>query len=129
VLYRWAADAVLMLHLAFIAFVVFGALLSLAWRWTPVIQLPAAAWGFYAELTGRICPLTILENDLRGRAGLSGYGESFIEHYLLRVIYPEGLSGAVQFALAAVVIAANGAIYAAILLRRRRQARLPAIHS
>ena len=120
--YRLAADAVLLLHLAFIAFVVFGAVLALRWRWMPLVQIPAAAWGAFVEATGRLCPLTLLENAFRTRAGASGYGESFVEHYLLRVIYPEGLTVTVQLVLAVVIIAVNAAIYGVVLHRLRRPA-------
>lgn len=120
--YRLAADAVLLLHVAFIAFVMLGALLALKWRWTMAVQLPAAAWGIFVELTGRICPLTFIENDLRIRAGLAGYGDSFVEHYLLRVIYPNGLTSSAQLVLAALIIAVNAGIYGR-MLRQHRDAR------
>ena len=115
--FRLAADAVLLLHLAFIVFVMFGALLALRWRRVAVAQIPAAAWGVFVEATGRVCPLTLLENALRVRAGASGYGESFIEHYLLRVIYPDGLTSADQVALAVAILLINGVVYG-VLLRR-----------
>lgn len=116
---RLAADAVLILHLAFIAFALFGAVLALRWRWIPLVQLPAAAWGFFVELTGRLCPLTELENHFRASAGQVGYSESFIERYLLPIIYPSGLTRHVQFVLAAIVIAVNVAAYCFLLWRRR----------
>ena len=116
---RLAADAVLVAHLAFILFASFGALLALRWRWIPLLQLPAAAWGIFVEATGRICPLTFLENALRVRGGANGYGESFVEHYLLPVVYPAGLTPGIQVALAAVIAALNAAIYAAVLRRSR----------
>jgi hypothetical protein len=81
--YRLAAEAVLLLHLAFIVFAVLGAALTARWRWVVWVHVPAAAWGFFVELTGRVCPLTDAENALRIRAGQSGYSESFLEHYLL----------------------------------------------
>ena len=122
--YSVAAAAVLLLHLAFVLFVVFGALLvarrpRLAW-----LHLPAAAWGFYIEASGRGCPLTALENLLRMRAGLAGYGDSFVEHYLLPLIYPGSLTRELQLALAAGVVAVNLALYGWMLLapaRRRRR--------
>lgn len=120
--YRLAADAVLFLHLAFIAFVMFGALLALRWHWFALVHVPAAAWGFFVELTGRICPLTVVENDFRRRAGESGYADSFVEHYLLKVIYPEGLTSAVQIAIATLILVVNGAIYAWLIHRSRRGA-------
>jgi hypothetical protein len=111
-LFRLAAEAVLLIHLAFIVFALLGAAIAVRWRWIIVVHLPAAIWGFFVELTGRICPLTYLENYLRIRAGLSGYSESFIEHYMLAVIYPVGLTREIQFILAGVVVVVNIAIYA-----------------
>ena len=109
--FQLAAEAVLLIHLAFILFVLFGAAIEVRWRWIIFLHLPAATWGFFVELTGRICPLTYLENCLRVKAGLSGYTEGFIEHYLLAVIYPAGLTREVQFILAGGVAAVNIAIY------------------
>ena len=120
-LYRLAAEAVLLLHLAFIAFVVAGAVLAARWRWLPLVHLPVAAWGFFVEVTGRICPLTYAENYLRVRAGEAGYAESFIEHYLLAIIYPAGLTREAQFVLAGGVVVVNVAIYAWLFHRRRRR--------
>jgi len=123
VITRLAADAVLVAHLAFILLASFGALLALRWWWIPFVQLPAAAWGIFVEATGHACPLTLLENTLRMRAGASGYAESFIEHYLLALIYPAGLTHGVQLVLAAVIVALNVAIYA-VVLRRSQSGRL-----
>jgi hypothetical protein len=120
--YRIGADAILLLHLAFIAFVVFGALLALRWRWMSLVHVPAAAWGIFVELTGRTCPLTFIENSLRIHAGSAGYAESFVEHYLLRIIYPEALTGAHQAALAGLILVVNGAIYGWVLHRLHRSA-------
>ena len=119
-LYRLSAEAVLLFHLAFIAFVVAGAVLAARWRWLPLVHLPVAAWGFFVEVTGRICPLTYAENYLRVRAGEAGYAESFIEHYLLAIIYPAGLTREAQFVLAGVVVVVNVAIYAWLFHRRRQ---------
>jgi hypothetical protein len=124
-LYRLGAEAVLLLHFSFIAFVLFGGLLALRWRWVVLAHLPAAAWGCFVELTGRICPLTYVENDLRSRAGLSGYSEGFIEHYLLPVIYPAGLTRHVQFALAGLVVIVNVAAYGWLVLRHLKACREP----
>ena len=121
-LFRIAADAVLVLHLGFIVFALFGAVLAVRWRWLPLVHLPAAAWGFFIEISGRVCPLTWLENDLRLRAGQAGYRDSFIEHYLLNVIYPSGLTREIQFILAGVVLVVNAAIYTWLLSRGARTA-------
>ena len=117
--FRLAADGVLLLHLAFILFALLGAAMAVRWRWLPLVHLPAAAWGVFVELTGRICPLTYLENFLRIKAGQSGYTGSFIEHYLLNIIYPSGLTREIQFALAATVVVVNIAIYGWLISRRR----------
>lgn len=117
--YRLGADAVLLLHFAFIAFVLLGGLLAVRWPRVVVAHLPAAAWGVFVELTGRICPLTYVENDLRMRAGESGYSQGFIEHYLLPVIYPAGLTQRIQFVLAGVVVLVNVLAYGWLLRRRR----------
>ena len=117
---RILADAVVALHLAFIVFVVAGGLLALRWRWAPLVHLPAAAWGVFVEVTGRVCPLTPLENSLRQAAGASGYTGGFVEHYVVPIVYPAGLTPSVQLALAAVVVVANVIVYAAVGWRRRR---------
>lgn len=119
--FRFAADGVLLLHLVFILFALFGGALAQRWRWMPLVHLPVAAWALFVELTGRLCPLTYLENDLRIRAGQSGYTESFVGHYLLAVIYPSGLTREIQFVLAVTVVVINIAIYVWLVLRRPTQ--------
>ena len=120
-IHRLAADAVLLLHLGFILFVLLGGLLALRWRWAPLLHLPAAAWGVYVELSGGLCPLTPLENRLRIAAGEAGYTGGFIEHYLLALIYPAGLTHEIQYVLAAIVVGVNGLAYAWVWRRRRRR--------
>lgn len=120
-LHRLAADAVLLLHLGFILFVLLGALLALRWRRAPLLHLPAAAWGVYIELSGGLCPLTPLENRLRVAAGEAGFAGGFIEHYLLALIYPAGLTPHIQYLLAAIVVVVNALVYAWVLARRRRR--------
>ena len=123
---RLAADALLLLHLAFVVFALFGGLL-VAWRaWFAALHLPTAAWAAWIEASGGICPLTPWENRLRQRAGDSGYEGGFVEHYLIPVLYPAGLTPALQQRLALVVVAVNLAIYLtvfAVQLRRRRTQR------
>jgi len=125
-LYHVAADAVLLLHLAFIAFIILGAVLVTRWRWLVIIHIPAAMWGFLVELTGRICPLTYAANFFRVKAGQSGYTESFIEHYLLAIIYPAGLTREVQLVLAGIVFAINVAIYIWLVLPLHQSGRTDA---
>jgi hypothetical protein len=114
------ADLVLVLHFAFIAFAVFGALAWLRWRYAPLVHLPAVEWGAGIELAGGICPLTPLENALRRAAGDPGYAGGFIERYLGSIIYPAGLTPATQWLLAAGLLVVNLALYAWVLRRRRR---------
>lgn len=119
--YRVLADAVLVLHLAFIVFVVAGGLLALRWRWAPFVHLPAACWGAFIIATGGLCPLTPLENALRRAAGAEGYPGGFIEHYLLPVIYPAGLTPSMQLMLAALAVTANLLAYSLVWLICRRR--------
>lgn len=115
--YRLLADLLVALHFGFILFVVLGGLFALRWRRAVWIHIPAALWGAWIEIAGWICPLTPLERSLRRRAGQAGYEGGFIEHYLIPVIYPRGLTREVQLWLAVFVLAANVAIYVAVLRR------------
>jgi len=117
--YRFAAAAVLAAHLAFVLFVVCGGLLVLrrpGWAW---VHLPAVAWAAAVEFSGWICPLTPLEVALRRRAGEAGYGGDFVEHYLVALIYPNGLTRELQMLIGAVVLLVNLAVYW-VLWRRWR---------
>ena len=119
-IHRLAADAVLLLHLGFILFVLLGGVLAVRWRRAPLLHLPAVAWGVNIELSGGLCPLTPLENRLRIAAGDAGYAGGFIEHYLLALIYPAGLTQDVQYVLAAIVVGVNALAYGWVWRRRRR---------
>lgn len=116
------ADLVLVAHLAFIAFAVLGALLALRWAWAPLVHLPALAWAAWIELTGGLCPLTPLENSLRRAAGESGYTASFVEQYLVPVVYPAGLTSRGQLWLGAGLLLLNALLYATVIARRRARA-------
>jgi hypothetical protein len=98
--------------------VVFGGLLVTRWPSVAWVHLPAAAWGAWVEFAGWLCPLTPLENWLRTQSGGSAYTSSFIEHYLMPLLYPSELSRELQYALGALVILVNAVIYAALLRRR-----------
>ncbi len=117
--YSLAADAVVVIHLLFIVFVVFGGLLALRnWRWA-FVHLPAAVWGIFVEISGGICPLTPLENLLREKAGGVVYHDGFIEQYLLPTIYPEALTRQTQISLGLAVLLLNLVIYLAVYWRSR----------
>jgi len=124
-LYQLLADAVLAVHLAFIAFVLGGGLLAfwrprLAW-----LHLPAAAWGALIEIMGWTCPLTPLENYFLKLAGGTAYQGDFIARYLLPIIYPAGLTPKVQVFMGGVVIVLNCIIYAAVIIKSRRRQLIP----
>jgi hypothetical protein len=115
-----AADFVVLLHFAFILFVVIGGLVVLRWPRFMWLHIPAVAWGAFIELTGRVCPLTPLENRLRIAAGQAGYSGGFIEEYLIPVVYPEGMTRWFQISLGVGVIAINLVFYGVLVARRRR---------
>jgi hypothetical protein len=124
VIYRWFADLVIVIHFAFIAFAVVGAALLLVKRvprWFAFVHLACATWASYVMFTGRICPLTPLENHLRRLGGEAGYSEGFIERYLLGVIYPDGLTREIQIALGVGVLVLNVLIYSYVVFRRQQQ--------
>jgi len=112
-IFRLLADLTIVVHFAFLAFVVAGGLLARRRRWLIAPHLLAAAWGTYVELApGVICPLTPLENAFAEKAGMAGYEGDFVEHYLVPVLYPDGLTHAAQRVLAALVVLVNVAVYA-----------------
>jgi len=112
-----AADLLVLLHLAFIIFVVAGGLAVFKWPWMAFLHIPAAVWGAMIEYRGWICPLTPWENSLRKLAGEEGYTEGFIEHYILQIIYPPDLTRDMQTTLGTVVVVINLLIYAVLLYR------------
>jgi len=109
--YPLLADSVVVVHLGFILFAVFGGLLALRWRWIPWLHLPAVTWAAVVEINGWICPLTPLEVRLRLLAGEAGYAGGFVEQYLVPIIYPPGLTPGTQVLLGAAVVAINVAFY------------------
>ncbi|HEX3631237.1 MAG TPA: DUF2784 domain-containing protein [Casimicrobiaceae bacterium] len=119
--YRFAADAVLAVHLAFVLFVTCGGLLVLRIPRLAWLHLPAVAWAAFVELSGSICPLTPLELALRRGAGEAGYGGDFFEHYLVALIYPAGLTRELQMAIGAAVLLINLVVY--FVLWRRQSIR------
>lgn len=117
--HRLLADLVLLLHAAFVAFVMFGGLLVVRWPRAAWLHLPLVAWGAGIEFLGGICPLTPLENHWRHLAGEQGYAGGFVEHYVVAALYPDGLTRNVQVALGLLVLAVNAAIYGWIWRRNR----------
>jgi hypothetical protein len=118
VIFRLLADATVFLHLAFVLFVLGGGLLVLRWPRVAWVHIPAAAWGAWVEFAGWICPLTPVENWLRHRGGQAAYAGSFVDQYLVPVLYPPALSREIQWVLGAFVVAINAGVYLFVLRRR-----------
>lgn len=123
--YRLLADLLVVVHGAFVLFVVAGGLTVLWRRWMAWVHLPCAAWGAAIEFGGWICPLTPWEQALRRQAGAAGYNGGFVEHYLIPLIYPAGLTRGLQIALGVAVLAVNVAVYARVFARRGGDPRAP----
>ena len=115
------ADALVVVHFAFAAFVVVGGFLAWRWRWVVFLHLPALAWGTWVELSSTVCPLTPLENHWRRLGGEAGYPGGFLAHYLGALLYPLGLTPQVQWSLAALLVTLNVIAYWGLLQRARRR--------
>lgn len=125
IMFQLAADLVVLFHLCFILFSLAGGVLSFyekKWAW---VHIPTALWAGFVELSGWICPLTPLENWLRLRAGQAGYKGSFVEHYILPLIYPGAMTRTQQILLAIVVLLLNAFIYFAVFFLPRLPRRKP----
>ena len=118
-IFQTLADLVAILHFLFILFVLFGGLLVLRWRWLMWIHIPSAIWGTLIGIFRWYCPLTPLENWLRHVGGNEAYSTSFIEHYLVPIIYPSGLTRELQLTFAAIVLLINCSVYLWIWTRSR----------
>jgi hypothetical protein len=119
-LFRVLADVAVVLHVGFVLFVVVGGVLVMRWPRVAWVHLPAAAWGAWVEFAGWVCPLTPLENALRTRGGEAAYTSSFVEQYLMPILYPAVLSRELQYVLGALVLIVNALVYAFVLRRRLR---------
>ena len=119
-IYRMLADAVVIVHLGFIVFVVTGGFLAVFFPKIIWVHLPCVVWGIVVELAGYVCPLTPLENLFRDMSGNGRYSGDFVKHYIEPLIYPEGLTREIQVVLAALVILVNTGIYGWLAFRKRR---------
>lgn len=120
--YHFLADLIVVVHAAFVVFAVAGGLLVLRWRWIAWLHVPAFVWATLIEFGGWVCPLTPIENVFRERAGVSPYTGGFIQHYLLRALYPSGLTRGVQLVPGAGVLVLNVVVYWIVVSRRRASA-------
>ena len=117
--FRLLADATVVVHLAFVVFVFFGGLLVVRRPRVAWLHVPAVVWGVWVEFAGWLCPLTPLENWLRTQDGAAAYDSSFVEHYLLPLLYPTSLSRERQWVLGSIVLVVNAVLYLVVLRRRR----------
>lgn len=115
--YWLAANVVLVIHLLFVIYVVCGGILAFRWKWSIIFHLPAVIWGALLEFNSWLCPLTPLEQWLRVAGGQRGYSGGFIEHYLLSILYPTGLTSDIQILLGVFVVVINFLIYAVLIHR------------
>ena len=114
-MYELAADLTLIVHFAFIIFVVFGGILFLISTKIIYVHVPALIWGTYIELTHSICPLTHLENWFLQKVNLKTYSEGFIQNYLVPIVYPKNLTEDLQIYFAIVIVVINSIIYGFII--------------
>jgi hypothetical protein len=125
-MYRALTEVTIIVHLAFIVFVVAGGIVARRRWWLTIAHLAALSWAVFAELSpGIVCPLTTFENFFAVRAGITSYSGDFVAHYLVPVIYQEGLPMYWQYLLTVLVIGFNVFIYASLLWRRRSYASKP----
>lgn len=115
--YRILADVVVVLHFAFILFVVAGGFFVLRWRKLLIVHIPVVIYGALIEFVGWVCPLTPFENWLRVRGGGTGYDTTFTDHYIMRMIYPASLTYELQIFLGILVTALNLMLYSLLVYR------------
>ena len=120
---RIAAEGIVVVHLIFILFVILGGLALFKWPWMIWVHVPAAVWGGLVELVGAPCPLTPLENHLRQAGNADAYSGGFIDHYIMPIVYPPGLTRQTQVVLGVLILAVNFAIYFKFLTRKTKAAK------
>jgi hypothetical protein len=116
-----AADIIVIVHLGFILFVALGGILVIKWHKMAPLHLPCALWGVLIALGGWICPLTPLEMHFRQLAGLAGYDGGFIDHYIMPIVYPDGLTRRMQIVFGVAILAVNLFVYARVLVNRTKE--------
>jgi len=106
-----AADAVVAVHLLFVAFLLVGGFLAWWWPGAALIHVLALVVSAGIYLGGRDCPLTNLEKDLRTRGGEAVYPDGFIAHYLVTPVFAGGMTAALGYSLVALVAGATLVAY------------------
>jgi hypothetical protein len=84
-----AADAVVVLHLLWIVFLILGALPGSRWAWVKWTHLASLTFSIALQVFGWICPLTLLEVWLLRLGGAQPYEDTFIRHYVEQIVYAE----------------------------------------
>ena len=116
-----AADIIVLIHLGFIVFVALGGFVAIKWPKIALLHLPCALWGVLIAFGGWICPLTPLEMHFRQLAGIAAYDGGFIDHYVMPIVYPAGLTRGMQIAFGVTILAVNLLVYARVLVNRTKQ--------
>lgn len=119
------ADILVIIHFTFIVFVVLGGFLVLKNSWVSILHIPSVLWAALLEIKGWLCPLTPLEHYFRQLSGSNDYTGGFIDHYLVALIYPDGLTREMQITLGFVVLGINLVIYSLVLVKRRPVKKTP----
>ena len=119
------ADILVIIHFTFIVFVVFGGFLVLKNSWVSILHIPSVLWAALLEIKGWLCPLTPLEHYFRQLSGSNDYTGGFIDHYLVALIYPDGLTREMQITLGFVVLGINLVIYSLVIVKRRPVKKTP----
>ena len=117
----FTADMIVLVHLGFIVFVALGGFLVIKWHNIAFLHIPCALWGVLIAFGGWICPLTPLEMHFRKLAGIAGYDGGFIDHYVMPIVYPAGLTRGMQTAFGVTILAVNLIVYARVLVNRTKQ--------
>ena len=120
-LYQLGADLLVLIHLAFIVFVVLGSILVLRWPWLVLLHVPAAIWGAVVIINGWLCPLTPWENSLRHLADQEGYSGGFVEHYIIPLIYPMDITQNTQVLIGVITLVINLCLYCFVVYRLIRK--------
>jgi hypothetical protein len=117
-IYRLLADGVVVIHGAFLAFLVLGGFLAWRWPWVMWAHLLAVAWAVPIVVTDAFpCPFTESEKWLREQAGQQPYSGGYIEHYLDGRLWPEGYTWVAEIAAFSLIVVS----YVGLLVRRQRR--------
>jgi Protein of Unknown function (DUF2784) len=118
-IYSALAVFILFLHALFIAWVVFGALLTRSRPILRYLHIASLVWGILTELLSWPCPLTVLENWLEAKAGVQPYQGGFLLHYMDKLVYPD-ISATVLTVAGVVVCVLNLALHGRMIWVARR---------